>query len=102
MNQPTQVKVGATVYTIEDMHPIVDKLGDEWGNADYCANKITISTKLSTSRYREVLLHEIFHCIFYEWDMQPEDAEERTVSAFAFGMLAVMKDNPAVFKWLMK
>ncbi len=102
MPMPKSVKVGATTFQVRGMSREAELLGADWGGADFGTNTITVSAAVSDPRRKETLLHEILHCIYYEWNIQLEDDEERTVSAFAFGLSAVMKDNPLAFKWLME
>lgn len=46
------------------------------------------------------LLHEILHACWYTAQIQDEDKEERTITAFANQLTQVWRDNPAVIAWI--
>lgn len=61
-------------------------------NSDY--NKMEISADLPTSKQEEVLLHEVFHNISDNLNL---NLEEDTVQRLAVGLHTIIIDNPEVF-----
>ena len=46
------------------------------------------------------LIHELFHAIFYVYNIEEKDEEERVVNTFANGWHQVLSDNPAMLNYL--
>lgn len=49
---------------------------------------------------KDTLLHEIMHAVFYEYGIQPQDDEERTIRVMSTGLTQVFLDNPEIGKFL--
>lgn len=55
----------------------------------------------SVAKMLDTIMHEVFHAIFWAYDLEDEDKEERTVSSMATGWVAFLRDNPAFDAWMM-
>ena len=55
----------------------------------------------SAAKMLDTVVHEIFHAIFWSYDLSDKDDEERTVSSMATGWVAFLRDNPAFNAWMM-
>ena len=102
LKMPKKIKVGGFVYSVSELDRIAARARGKWGETDRRAFKIDIDEDCPEPRRQEVLLHEVFHCIFDAWNIKPTDDEERTVEALAMGILTVLKDNPDFVRWLLK
>lgn len=50
----------------------------------------------------DTFLHEVYHTIFYVYNIEGEDDEERTICTMATGFTAVLIDNPELVKLISK
>ena len=48
----------------------------------------------------DTLLHEILHGVYWQYNIKPEDDEERTVTTMATGLTQIFKDNPEFIDWI--
>ena len=99
---PKKIKVGGFVYSVTKLDRRQARAHNRWGETDTRTLKIEIDEDCPEPRRQEVLLHEVFHCIYDAWNIRSSDDEERTVEAAALGLLTVLKDNPAFVRWLLK
>lgn len=93
------VRIGPHRYKLE----IVSKVGedDNWGQYYSDEQKIELSDKLSGSKWAEILVHEMVHGIVDNWGIDLPD-EEKFVSVFSIGLTQVLKDNPTLFRSILK
>ena len=102
MTRPDSIKIGPFEYTIlfkEDMDPFRELVG----MSHHDDLEIWIK-ELSELKMREVLVHEIIHCILHVYGgaPQPEDVleQESAVTALGFGWLQIVRDNPHIVDWI--
>ncbi len=101
-SRPLSVKVGPFIYKItyrEDMDPY-----REFGGMSH-NDELEIWIKIyDEDKMREILTHEIVHCILHIYGGSPPDGvdlpQERTVTALGFGWLQVIRDNPQIVEYL--
>ncbi len=96
MKLPKEIKVAGHQYRVKVKN---GSWGDDSrlrGNCSSQELEIKIDSNMPKSRRVETLLHEIGHAIYHEYNIQDEDREERTVTAFATGLHQVLTDNPAL------
>ncbi len=98
---PASIRVGAYDYTI-----------DKWPGQNHNALKLhghfsgveqSIGLQLdlpSPAKAVEVFIHEVNHAIYYVFNADDADTEERLVKVFAIGWLCVYRDNPWLLDWL--
>jgi hypothetical protein len=102
----SKVRIGTHAYQIV----YVDKVGDsdDWGQADFDALKIWLSTELQkpemASKWAEIVLHEAAHIILSEVGVEfpADEAEERCVTQLAKGLTQFMLHNKTLVRALLK
>ena len=98
---PASVKIGPFVYRIEEMErraPIRERCS---GVTEHGPLLIRVQLDdFPAQVIAETLVHEIFHAIYWVAGVLDEDREERIVRQMATMWAAVMRDNPALVKWL--
>lgn len=105
MKRPAKVKILGKVIrvsyvpaghiTLRD-HPADDEPG--LGRSDGLKQTIAIEDRQPLASEQDCVLHEVLHHIEYAMKM---DIREEIVEKFASGLLAVMKDNPGLVKYLL-
>lgn len=48
----------------------------------------------------DTLLHEILHAVYFVWNLEDKDDEERTVTGLSTGLSTVLHDNPELVELL--
>ena len=100
MKLPESIKVAAQKYDIvSEDESWYWKTGYR-GVCNHDDGIIRIAEILDNQRKKTTLIHEIFHAIFYEYNLQDGDKEERIVTTFATGWAQVLQDNPELRKAL--
>lgn len=97
MKLPERIKIAHLNFTVLVLET---NSYDDNGGCNFETQTIKLSKKLKGNRLKEILLHEIFHALYYLWALKEGDDEERVVDAFAVGLATVLRDNPAVADFL--
>ena len=100
MKTPTVVKVGGHVYKIRKWDRRGARERARWGETSHRDLTIDIDEDCPEQRSKEVILHEVLHCVFCEWEIDHSGGEEKIVAPMSKGLIAVMRDNPKLFKWV--
>ena len=94
-----QIRVGPFVYSVIPLPK--DEAVKTYGMFDADAQKILLREKFSSpAQEAETVLHEVGHAIFEVMGLTDKDSEERTVAQFSCGLAMVIRDNPALIKWI--
>jgi hypothetical protein len=98
MKRFESVKVAGHIYQIQYMP-------EEWGDemvrqGDCCPTSLRIRIS-PNARWKETLIHEIGHAIYYEYSIGHCSEEESTNSLYMSGMHQVMVDNPSLIRELL-
>ncbi len=72
-----------------------------YGLCDSEIGRIDIRDMEDTLLFKDVLIHEILHAIWWEYKRDEKDDEERTVNAMASGITQVLSDNPKLASYLL-
>ena len=92
---PPTIKVGHADYKFVWMQSNTARGKRVTGETSYSEQLISIADDLSPQQRAEITLHELLHCLFYHWQIvMSHEQEERTISALAMGLAAVIRDNP--------
>jgi hypothetical protein len=93
------------VYAISrvplESEELVDSNGDS-GNNGMCDPdhpRVSLFEGLSTEKERAVLCHELSHCIEHHFGL---DLPEDLIDAFGRGWLYIIRNNPAVVRYLQR
>jgi len=91
---PDSIKVGPYDYPVRRVS--TDELPDVRG--DFCTDAgIRIVRGLRRKVALETLQHEIFHAIWYSYNLPSKCKEEDAVSIISTGYMAVLLDNPSLW-----
>ena len=105
MNIPKRVDVGPHQYEVVTDERAVLALRDEgkYGITRPDRLEIHVDPGGAHTQVADTLLHEILHCIWDQGGLRMEEPglEERVVSSLATGILAVLRQNPEVAKFLL-
>ncbi len=95
-----KIKVGNRTYTIEVRDEVRD--GTCEGLCKPGKQTIYISRGVSIEAFREVILHEVLHAIWYgqsiDYGFKTPDTEEYLIGVIAANLAGVIQDN----EWLKK
>jgi len=99
---PKKIKIGHYIFDVCNMTKDLRKHGEVFGVCDQTKQKIHIDVTATPAVLRDTLLHEIMHGVYWMFNLEDENKEEKIVSSLATGLLAVFRDNPEVAKFLME
>lgn len=100
MRMPRSVKVGHLTYRVERMTRRVANAGKMTGDCDVEGQRIRIKLGLSPASAAETLMHEIMHAVWWGWGIPDPTQEEPCVRSLATGLACVMRDSPALRRYL--
>ena len=101
--RPTNVRVGPFNYRIEYPAEMPSVNADLEGLSDHRNHLILVHISQSEDKMREVLWHEIDHCIQYTYGMGGADMDgECQALVRGMGGLQVLRDNPGLVTWLVE
>ncbi len=100
-----KVKIGPLEYQVAlvpDLHDLVDDKVKQrlFGWVKDIEQLIQINTDAAQDRQKITLIHEIMHGILNNADIS--DHAEHQISLLAFGIVAVLRDNPDLVKFLLE
>lgn len=100
-----QVKIGAITYTVEAANDLHYTDGDSKkhglnGEIKWATAKIRYDADLTEEVRMVTVLHEAIHGILNNAGVVGES--ETMVIALGYGLMALMRDNPALVEWVMK
>lgn len=104
---PKHVKVLGKVYSITEDDGLMQD-GHASGICKPWRAEIRVASvaELDLQQVRDCVLHEVFHAIFSETgltvDFKEDEDEEKIVRRMATAVLAVLRENPALVKFLLK
>jgi hypothetical protein len=55
---------------------------------------------VSRAQEAQTVIHELMHAIWETMGLSDKDNEERTVAQLATGLAMLIRDNPALIKWI--
>ena len=107
VKRPTQVWIGAHLYSIEyDHEKMMVKCGAErkslLGVSNHHDLFILVDDDVAEQVIRDVLWHEIMHCIWAECGMQDLDmSEEDIIGLMTPRLVSMMRVNPDVMAYML-
>lgn len=96
---PATVKVGPHEFRVVVVPDDVLINVGKAGSCDAQGGVIAIDGRQTKSQLADTLLHELTHAMLDVLDFEAAD-EERICLALGPGLLALLRDNPALVKWL--
>lgn len=99
MKPPRRIKVGHLSYTVTLVDPSELPANVD---ADVCHDtlEMRIGKHMAAGQMAEKVLHEVLHAAYDSYKLDPRWGEEKTVTAMAPALCAVVHDNPRLVKWL--
>lgn len=100
---PQPIKVGYRTFKIEWFTPLAEVRSNRYGEMDFAAQTIILSSILDRQQAAETLMHEILHAIWRVWEMPDtprQISEEDAVGHLSNGLATVIADNPGLFAWI--
>lgn len=101
---PEYIKIGPYCYEVIEADDSWEEMHGNEGISGLCLHrdsKIYVSLTGNKAYDVDTFWHEIKHAIWFVFNLQDSDDEERVVSALSTGELMVLKDNPELFSVLM-
>ena len=104
MTLPKRVQLGHNTIQLKTIESgVALDIGDQQGSYSYRANIIYLDEeRLEGSQGVELLLHEIGHAIFYQYNLEKTKEEESIVNAMSQGYTEILKRNPLLLKWIIQ
>ena len=99
MKPPNKIKVGAYFFTVVRWTRPMCHDKDAMGQFLPRQQLIAIAPDLSPSLLLDTLIHEVTHAIWFVYNIQKEDDEERTVHTGSSGLAQVYVDNPKLLRY---
>lgn len=108
---PKSLKIGAQVYEIIELNPKDDALLTD-GSSGYtqdARNVIVIDKFLHESKKKVTVWHEVLHATRFTFEntrprkqAEYEEWEHHFIGIWENSLLMVLRDNPALTKWLLE
>ena len=98
---PTSVIVGPHTYKVVTVPDGILNGAGRVGQTCAMTGVIAIDNEQSRSQMADTVIHELVHAVLNVTDLDNE-IEERVCLALGPGLLGVLRDNPALVKWLVK
>lgn len=99
---PKAIKVGPHSFSVVERNKKWVEEHAAEGMCDFSSYTIEVNVQHRPSCVLDTLVHEIFHAIYFTYNMTVGDDEERLVRTGSTGWLAVLSDNPALVKFINK
>jgi hypothetical protein len=98
---PEQIRIGAFDFRIVKWSSSQAAGADCYGQCSTAEQTIRVQRDMP-SRYKAVdtTIHELTHAIYWAFDIEKGDNEERTVERMSSGLMAVYRDNPWLLSWI--
>ena len=93
-----RIKIGAIDYPILDRDDLHDNHKPLYGWIKFNTMEIILSTELGPQARYVVLWHEVVHGILNHAGI--DDSDEKLINALAYGVVQVLRDNPALLTLL--
>src|SRR5579859_2249243 len=87
-----RLKIGRRCYDVRhrDLGP------DLYGQIHLARRKLDIADDLTANEVVYALIHEVLHGIWEQAKLPERPTEERAVTSLAWGLTAVLRDNPGL------
>lgn len=102
-----RIIIGIITYVVRDVHNLLGTNGD--GKTVWCNGKIKfdeaeihIEKDLPDQVKIVAYLHEAMHAILEQGGMPAEDHDERYIVALSYGVIALLRANPALAELILK
>lgn len=97
---PKKVRVACFDIDIENWHPHNANVRGAFGEFSALENRIRIDCSINDVKIIDTLVHEINHAIYWAYNIEDSDKEERIVATFATAWTQVYRSNPALLTFI--
>jgi len=97
---PSVVRVAAFDVAIKNWHPLSATANGKFGEWSSVESTIRVDTTVAPMKVLDTLLHELNHAIYWAYEVEDEDKEERLVGVFATAWAQVYRDNPDLLRFI--
>ncbi len=104
MKLPKQLKVGASVYSVEvGTHNFDLMRSGNIGETDHLTRVIKVNSQMAAQTQRDTLFHEAVHCIARHANLDHDwgDDNEQYVERLETALLMLFNDNPELVRLLL-
>jgi hypothetical protein len=97
---PKAIRVGAFDFAVEELKPMTAGALRRFGEFSAMENCIRVDPQADRIKVLDTLLHEIGHAIFWAYNIDDKDDEERTVGIQASAWTQIYRDNPDLLRFI--
>lgn len=101
-NMPNKVIVAGVVTAVKDFPEGIGQAKKRYGEYSYNTSTIYVGLSYPITIILHTLIHEINHAIFWLYNIEKDDDEERIVNTMANAWVQVYKDNPKLVEFIRK
>ena len=98
---PTSIKIGPHYFKIERWEHTASTTHQQYGQCSVSEKTLRVDRMLEgTWHWLETMIHEINHAVYWVYDIEDEDKEERVVAAFSTAWTSIYQDNPELVTFI--
>jgi len=97
---PKAIRVGAFDFAVEVLKPMTAGALRRFGEFSAMENCIRVDPNADRIKVLDTLLHEINHAVFWAYNIDDKDDEERTVGHMASAWTQIYRDNPDLLRFI--
>ena len=98
MKLPDRVRVGYRSYALHAWTMQDKERKEQWGECDTNRGEIYVCTEVEPLQKLDILLHELLHAVWSEYNLSEKPDEETAVNILSTGLTQVLYDNPELVK----
>ena len=98
----TEVKIAGFIFKVKKMARKANRVEGRMGFFSSTSGEISICTDYPDDQNVDSLLHEIGHAIWWAYNIEESDPEERVVRTQATAWTQVFRDNPQLLPWIQR
>ena len=102
---PKKIRVSVNKYDVElkkEVYLKKNQTTECYGVCNSTEKTIELSTSYPNHNVSCVLLHELLHALYYEYDLENRTPEEKVVSILSTGLTNLFVDNPKLLEYFIK
>lgn len=98
-NPPTTIRIGAHDYDVLPFPEDEAQRERQYGDFSQWDETIRIRFTGTVWQILDTLIHEVIHCIYYQYQLSKKSGEEKTVTCLSSGLTQVIRDNDEWVYW---
>ena len=97
---PTSIRVAAFDFTVVNWNPMAAAGSRRYGEFSSMEGVIRVDPQAGDVKTCDTLLHEIGHAIWWAYNIQDDDKEERIVATTSTAWTQIFRDNPDLLRFI--